>query len=74
MQVAAAQSEEFQFTFLETGESNQEVYMAPLAPDSASKDYLGDASGLAGCGDRIYELKTQGQLVKIEPLTGEISL
>lgn len=53
---------------------SQEDFLAPSAPDSASRDHLGDATGLYACGERYYEVLTLGNLLKVDLATGVITL
>ena len=56
------------------GKPNIEVYLVPEAPDTASKEKLGDPTGLVACGDRTYEVLTNEDLIYIDSLTLELSL
>ena len=44
------------FTLPPNGKPNIEVFLMPEAPDTASKEILGDPTGLVACGDRTYEV------------------
>ena len=58
----------------ENGDANQEVFIVPEAPDSASIDNLSDSTGLIGCGDRAYQVMTNTDFLYIDSLTLEVSL
>lgn len=58
----------------ENGDANQEVFIVPEDPDSASINYLSDPTGLIGCGDRVYQVMTNTDFLYIDSLTLELSL
>lgn len=50
------------------GSQNYEVFSLPLLVDSASMTKLGDPTGLAACGDRIYTVVTLTDKIEVDNL------
>ena len=46
----------------------------PAFPDTVSMNDLGDLTGLFACGERIYVVQTQIELIWIDSVTREVQL